>query len=153
MYPMTATGHALIGALIAGKVQDPIIANSLSLASHFAGDLLPHWDAGTNWRKKSRQRLFVESVIDVLVGFAASYFLYVYILGGKDIVLMVTCIIFAQLPDWITAPSFVLGMKIPVAKTMERIQSSMNTRLDKPWGIVTQAVAIIVLYFILYRPF
>lgn len=150
---MTATGHALIGTLIAGKVQDPIIANSLSLVSHFAGDILPHWDSGTNWRKKSRERLFFESAIDVIIGFVASYYVYVYLLGGKDIVLMVTCIIFSQLPDWITAPSFVLGMKIPISKAMERIQSAMNTRLDKPWGIVTQVVAVVVLYLLLYRPF
>lgn len=148
---MTATGHALIGALIAAKFHNPAIALPLSFASHFVADMIPHWDSGTHWRKKSREQLITESVIDVLVGFGAAMVLYVGILQQYDIGLLFLSIISAQLPDWLSAPTFILGMKIPLLNEVEKIQSKLNTKLDRPWGVVTQIATVIGLYLALFR--
>lgn len=152
IYIVTATGHALIGTLIAAKITDPVGAYAISFFSHFAGDILPHWDSGTHSKEKSHARLFVESAIDVLIGFFLSYFLYV-LLGGQNIIHLVLCIIFSQLPDWITAPYFILGIKIPFSVRVGKIQSKLNRSLDLPWGIVTQIAAVIILYLIFFKVF
>lgn len=70
---MTATGHAVIGTLIAARFGNPFIAIPLALVSHLAADAFPHWDAGTNAKKKTKLRLKIEATIDVLAGFILSY--------------------------------------------------------------------------------
>ena len=61
---MTATGHALIGTVIAAKIVNPALAIPIALGSHFLADAIPHWDTGTNRDKKSKTRFVVESSID-----------------------------------------------------------------------------------------
>ena len=63
---MTATAHALIGASLAVKITNPYIGLPLAIASHFVADMIPHWDAGTNHKKKSLMRLRAEAALDVL---------------------------------------------------------------------------------------
>ena len=70
---MTATGHALVGTIIAARFQNPVVAIGLSFISHFACDILPHWDSGTNFKKKSHQRLVTETIIDVLISILLSF--------------------------------------------------------------------------------
>lgn len=41
---MTATNHAMTGALVAAAISRPAIGLPLALLSHFAADALPHWD-------------------------------------------------------------------------------------------------------------
>ena len=54
---MTATGHAIIGTVIAVKIGNPALAVPLAIASHIAADAFPHWDEGTNSKKKVRKDL------------------------------------------------------------------------------------------------
>lgn len=41
---MTGLNHAVTGAVIAVAVQKPVLALPAALLSHFAIDVLPHWD-------------------------------------------------------------------------------------------------------------
>lgn len=41
---MTGLNHAVTGALVATAIADPLIALPAALLSHFAIDMLPHWD-------------------------------------------------------------------------------------------------------------
>ncbi len=41
---MTATNHAVTGALVATAINRPILALPAALLSHFVIDCLPHWD-------------------------------------------------------------------------------------------------------------
>lgn len=153
---MTATGHALVGALIAAKFQNPYLSIPLSFASHFACDVLPHWDAGTHHGEKTKKRLFYESAVDVLVGFILAYVLYNLLTSDKNYTLLFFSIISSQLPDWITAPYFILNIKHPIvgwSKSMYKLQHRLNSRLDKPWGIITQVGTIILLYIVLFKLF
>ena len=152
---MTATSHALIGTMIAVKVGDPILAIPLSLVSHFVADLVPHWDLATHWREKTKMRLQLESVADVLLGFNLSFILYGLILQIKpqaqiSFILIFASIIVAQSPDWLMAPWVIFGKAFPFSKLMYQIQHRLNNKLDKPWGIVTQVVALIALFLILF---
>lgn len=152
---MTAASHALIGTMIAAKVGDPVLAIGLSFASHFIADLVPHWDLGTHWREKTKRRLQLEAVADVLLGFVLSLLLYGLILGIEPHiqagpVLVFAAIIAAQGPDWLTAPSWMFGKGFPLSDFMYQIQHRLNTKLDKPWGIVSQILALSLLYLILF---
>lgn len=153
---MTATGHALVATLIIAKISNPYISLPLAFVSHFACDLIPHWDAGTHHREKSKKRLFIESGADVAVSIVSSYFLYHSILGQSDYVLLYSAVFISQLPDWLTAPYFILKWNHPLvgfSKYMYKIQHKLNSRLDKPWGIVTQVVTVVGLYILLFKVF
>ena len=153
---MTAASHALIGTMIALKVTNPWLAIGLSFASHFAADLVPHWDIGTHRREKTRPELQKEAVIDVLVGFILSFLLYIFLFRQDtafvpgSYLFVFLCIIAAQAPDWLMAPKIILGVNFPGSELMYQIQHRLNTKLDKPWGIVTQVAALILLYLILF---
>lgn len=41
---MTALNHTVTGALVAAAIGEPVIALPAALLSHFAIDILPHWD-------------------------------------------------------------------------------------------------------------
>lgn len=150
---MTATGHALIGTLIAAKFNNPYIALPLSFASHFVADMIPHWDSGTHWRKKTPERLILESIWDVLIGFGLSFILYTIILQQYNYLLLFATIVSSQLLDWMSAPYFLFHIKDPVSRFTSKIQTSINSRLDKPWGIVTQIATVVILYVVLFRVF
>ena len=152
---MKAASHALIGTMIAAKVGEPALAIGLSFASHFVADIIPHWDSGTHWREKTKIRLQLESVADVLTGFILSFILYGFILQTEAEIkagplLVFAAIIASQAPDWVTAPKFIFGRDFPGSEFMYQVQHKLNTKLDKPWGIVTQIVALTLLYLILF---
>jgi hypothetical protein len=152
---MTATGHALVGTMIAVKFPDPVLALSLSFFSHFAFDLIPHWDLGTHWREKTKRKLQVEAAADVILGFILSFALYNFLLkSGFHVeagpLLVFAAIIAAQGPDWITAPSLIFRRKFPLSEFMYKIQHRLNTKLDKPWGVITQILALMILYIVLF---
>lgn len=136
---MTATAHALIGASIAARVTNPYIGIPLAIASHFIADLVPHWDAGTNHKKKSLLRLKMEAAADVLLGFALAYLIFRNSVSPDYLFIM---IIAAQLPDWIEAPSWMFGIKIPPFTWMDWLGHKLQTRMQLPWGLVTQVVIV-----------
>lgn len=150
---MTATGHAIVGVLIAGKLHNPLLVVPVAFASHYICDLLPHWDSGTYWRKKSKQRFFLEAAADVVISVIVSYFIFTYLLKEDNYLIMFLAIFSAQLPDWLSAPHFFLHMKVPFADDFYKIGSKLNNKLDKPWGIVTQVALVVLLYVFLYKVF
>ncbi len=138
---MTATSHALIGASLAVKITNPIIGIPLAIASHFAADLVPHWDAGTNHRQKSALRLKIEATLDVLLGFALVLLLF-RTQALANPVYMFSMIIAAQLPDWLEAPSWMFNFKVPPFSWMDWIGHKLQSRMQLPWGLVTQIVTV-----------
>lgn len=139
---MTATAHALIGASIAANVTNPIIGIPLAIASHFLADLVPHWDAGTNRRKKTIMRLRFEATLDVLLGFSLAYLIFRNTVPSTYLFAM---IISAQLPDWLEAPSSKFGIKIPPFTWAEWVGHRLQSRMQLPWGLVTQVAIVGVL--------
>lgn len=136
---MTATAHALIGASLAVKIVNPIIGIPVAIASHIVADLIPHWDAGTNHRKKTKWRLRTEAAADVLLGFALVFLIF---RNSADPKYLFAMVIAAQLPDWLEAPSWMFGIKIPPFSWVEWISHNLQTRMQLPWGLVTQVVTV-----------
>ena len=150
---MTLTGHAVAGAMLAAAFPDPALLLVLGVASHYAFDVLPHWDFGTHWREKSRNRLIVESFLDVFIGWGLAYVLYFYVLGGDSFPLLVLGVLAAQLPDWLTAPYHFLNWKFAPFSWAERLADMFHNKLDAPWGVVTQVGALVLMYVVLFEVF
>ena len=136
---MTATAHALIGASLAVRFTNPYLGIPLAIVSHFIADLVPHWDAGTNHKKKSLTRLKVEAAFDVLLGFALAFIIFRNLVNPTYLFVMV---ISAQLPDWIEAPSWMFGFKVPPFSWLDWLGHKLQTRMQLPWGLVTQVVIV-----------
>lgn len=145
---MTATGHALIGTVIAAKIGNPMLAIPIAIGSHFLADALPHWDTGTNKEEKSKRTFFIESVFDVLLGFVLSWLLITWIFPSTNLGYAFLIIIMAQLPDWLTAPYLFFNMKFPPFSSAYKFQKKFDTRLGLPWGFINQVAVVLALIFV-----
>lgn len=143
---MTATGHAVIGTVIAAKIGNPALAIPIALISHTIADLFPHWDTGTNARQKGRNRLFIDSALDVLASVFLSYLIIYFLFPATSIFYAFIVILAAQLYDWMIVPYYFFKMNIPPFNWIYKFQKMFDNSLDKPWGIIYQ---IAVLIFIL----
>lgn len=142
---MTATAHAILGTVIAAKIGNPIFAVPIALASHFAADLIPHWDVGTNRHKKTKKKLIIESASDVLLSFVVSYGIIFFIFPQTDFFYAFLILIIAQLPDWLMAPYYFFGIR--EFKWAYLIGKNINKDLDLPWGLINQiAILAAVVY-------
>ena len=145
---MTATAHALIGASLALKLANPYIGIPAALISHFIADMVPHWDAGTNHRKKTKLRLQIEATADVVIGFVLVFLLF---RNHVDPLYLYSMVIVAQLPDWLESPYSMLGLNIPPFSTVHALQHRIQSRMQLPWGLVTQVVSVgIILVYSLW---
>jgi len=142
---MTATGHAVIGTVIAAQFANPIIAIPLAIVSHIAADLFPHWDSGTNIRSKTKHRFFIEAMIDIGVGFILSYLIAFLFFPQVHASYLFLMIIAAQLLDWLWVPYKFLGWHFPPFSTALKLGKITNTKLDKPWGIILQIWVLLLL--------
>jgi hypothetical protein len=145
---MTATGHAVIGTVIAAKLGNPALAIPIAFASHFLADALPHWDTGTNRHKKSKQRFFVESFIDVTLGFVLSWAIITWLFPSTNLVYAFLIIIVSELPDWLTAPYLFFKIEVQPFLSIYKLQKKFDTELDLPWGVINQAAVLIALVFL-----
>ena len=139
---MTATAHALIGASIALKVTNPLLGIPIAILSHFIADLIPHWDAGTNHKLKSLTRLKIEAAADVILGFLLTFLIFWRLVPTEYLFIM---IIAAQLPDWLEAPSWMFNIKVPPFTWLDWLGHKLQSRMQLPWGLVTQVVVVGIL--------
>lgn len=142
---MTATSHALIGSSLAVLITNPLVAIPVAIISHFGADLVPHWDAGTNRRKKTIERLRFEAALDVLLGFFLSFVIFGLFVNPIYLFVM---IIAAQLPDWAETPSSKFGFKVPPFSWAEWLGHKLQNRMQLPWGLATQIFVVGTLVFI-----
>lgn len=142
---MTATGHALIGALIAAKIGNPVLAVPIAIASHLVADAFPHWDAGTNAKKKSNNRLIFDAALDVIISFILSYLIFHYIFPQTNLIYGFTMVLISQGFDWLTMPYYFFGIKLPPFTWAYHFQKNFDNRLDKPWGVINQVAVLVLL--------
>lgn len=152
---MMATPHALVGALLAVQFKDPAIGLPIAFFSHYIFDLVPHWDWG--WHPgesisrikdpSKKKQIFIESTIDVIVGFIICFALF---LRWVDPVYLFFMIIAAQGPDWLTVPWWLFGYdKFPV-NVNRKFQHIMQLHARLPWGITNQILAVLLLALVIY---
>ncbi|OGH19863.1 MAG: hypothetical protein A3D74_02920 [Candidatus Levybacteria bacterium RIFCSPHIGHO2_02_FULL_37_13] len=149
---MTATGHAVLGTIIAAKIGNPILAIPLAVASHIAADIFPHWDTATNRDKKGKKRVIIESFFDLIFGLLLSYTIIFLLFPQTNFLYVLFLILAAQSLDWLMIPYYFFNINFPLFKWAYKFQKSFNHDLDKPWGIINQ-VAVLVLIVILAKIF
>ena len=142
---MTATAHALIGGAIAASISNPSIGLPLAALSHPIADMIPHWDFGWGWKKKTKLTLFVQASFDLIFGIIVTFLIF-----GKqvDIIYLMTAIFLSEVWDILQMPYLLWGWKFPFS-TFYKFQHEINGKARLPWGILTQAATVGGLVFAL----
>lgn len=147
-----ATAHTLVAGAIAAKVGNPALVLPLALTSHFILDSIPHWDFGTNWRKRTKFATGGFAIADTLFGLGIAWILYA---DTVPPLLLAATLILSVLPDWLEAPWYIffadphhIGPK-PHATFFEKalygvykLTNKAHTKGTFPWGLITQVVTV-----------
>lgn len=140
---MTATGHAVIGTVIAAKVGNPTLAIPLAIASHFIADMLPHWDELADRRTKAKSRLAFELLLDGLLAIAVSYLLTFFLFPQTNYSYVLLLVVFSILPDFFHAPFSILGIKL--FEPIYKFGKIFDKKMKNPWGIMNQIAILIAI--------
>lgn len=147
---MTATGHALIGLALAAQIPNPVIGIPLAIISHIAADAFPHWDTGTNIKKKSKLKFVAGSFLDLGISFVLPFLLLFLFFPTLNPLYAFIMIIAAQGFDWGTAPYVFLKWQFPPFSWIYSAQKAFDHRLDKPWGVIGQTGVVLTFLAIAY---
>jgi hypothetical protein len=156
---MMATTHALVGVMIAKALQDPLMASSVIIASHYLLDLIPHWDFGTDWKQRSIRSTGILAILDTVFAFFICFLLFSHDLPLTTIFL---CVCLANAPDWLIAPYFLLfsskegyhksrGGRFGVlyGKFLHYEEKYVHTKTTSIHGILTQIGTVVFFYLLL----
>ena len=148
---MTATAHALVGGAVAASIHNPVLGITISALSHPFLDLVPHWDFGWGWRKKTKIKLFIEAAGDLILGFILAYFLFGQFV--PNFWYFAACVVAAEAWDMAETPYWFLGWKFPPFSWIYNIQHNMQGKTRTVLGgifnqVFTIAGIILVLQFI-----
>ena len=146
---MTATAHALVGGIIAASVKEPALGLTLSAASHPLLDLIPHWDFGWGWKKKSKIKLFLQSIFDLSLGYLLAYLFFG---RGINFWYFSGCVFLSEIWDMAEAPYWFFNWRFPPFSWIYNIQSKMQGRArNMTIGILTQ-VATVLIFILTFQP-
>ena len=138
---MTATGHAIIGTVIAAKIGNPALAIPLAIASHIVADAVPHWDTATHRKEKSWNKLVFHTILDISAGFIISFLIIYFLFPTTNYFYAIIMIFAAQSLDWLTAPYYFF--KIQLFKPFYNLQKSFEREIELPWGLMNQAIIVV----------
>lgn len=71
---MLITPHAILGASIAAKVENPFLVLPISFFSHYLLDLVPHWQE-TLYPYIPTKKTVIRTFFDLLISFIIVYFI------------------------------------------------------------------------------
>jgi hypothetical protein len=143
---MTGVNHGLTGAVIAVTVKKPELAIPLAFLSHFAQDLIPHWDYGTG---KNHDKLFSRRFNTFL---AADFILALIImafLGGafpEQKWLIWACMAAAASPDLLWGYYYLYLEKIKKRKVRLNKLSALIVRIE--WSMGAPGIIVELAWFI-----
>lgn len=144
---MTATAHALVGGAIAASVANPVIGLPLAAASHPLLDMIPHWDFGVGWKKKTKTRMFLQSVLDLCLGTILAYLIFG---RGMDLMYFLGAILLSVSWDILMMPYLLLKKKLQPFYLFYKFGSETNKNVRLPWGILTQVGTVVAISLFLH---
>ena len=141
---MTATNHAITGALIGLLVGQPAVAIPAALVSHFVCDAIPHYgnpDPKTLWSSGFKRYLVLDaSLCGLLVGFLALY-------QPKHWILAALCAFIATSPDFYWLRKFIYANKHHRPAPMNKLDSLLGSEgiqwFQRPIGAVVEIAWVI----------
>jgi len=149
---MLETPHVFIGAAIATKIPNPLIAIPLAFASHFILEMVPHWNPHLNSEtdkfghvtKKSTLIVIADSSLALVSGCFIAY--QALPNTGHAITILLACLA-SILPDLIEAPYFFLKIKNKFIAKWITFQKSIQSDTTVVSGAITQLVTIFAAIF------
>lgn len=141
---MTATNHALTGAVIALAVKQPVLAVPLAFVSHFILDAIPHFGIHEDDHAKRNSHWLFRTVISIDTVLAITMLITIPLLASDIISWWVILLgmLAGIAPDSIWIYRFIRSMRNKlvrpygrVAKFHQNIQWS-----EKPWGLSVEVV-------------
>lgn len=144
---MLETPHVVVGAAIATKVANPLLAIPLALGSHFLLEKIPHWNPHLSREiekfgaptKKSTEIVVADATTALVFG---SYIAYRALPNTGHAMTILAACFFSVLPDLIEAPYFFLNFRTQAIKRWIKVQKSFQSNASTFWGILTQIVII-----------
>jgi hypothetical protein len=149
---MLETPHVFIGAAIATKFPNPLIAIPLAFASHFILEMVPHWNPHLNSEtekfghitKKSTLIVIADSTLALACG---SFIAYQALPDtGHAITILLACLA-SILPDLIEAPYFFLKIKNKLIEKWISFQKSIQSDTKIVPGMLNQMITILAAIF------
>ncbi|OGY07801.1 MAG: hypothetical protein A2782_01515 [Candidatus Blackburnbacteria bacterium RIFCSPHIGHO2_01_FULL_43_15b] len=149
---MVELPHAVVGAAIAYKIGNPALALPLSLLSHFALDLLPHWNPHLNREMKEyghitkrTQKVIISDVVLSLL--AGSYIAYQVHPDLKREVVILLGAFMGVLPDLAEAPFFFFRSKNSFLKRLIGLQTKLQFDIPFWPGVASQVLLLIAAFW------
>jgi len=145
---MLLTPHTFVGVAIATAIPNPFISVPLSLAMHFVGDRVPHWDFYSNTQKEERLRgwrpiaVMLDLVIGVAIGLTTTLYA-LWVLKNSHLALNIfLCGIASVLPDVLETP-YIFGKSEPkILSYLTSVQRKIQFQAPLPWGIISQILIV-----------
>ncbi|HVX58584.1 MAG TPA: hypothetical protein VG964_02505 [Candidatus Saccharimonadales bacterium] len=94
---MTATNHSLTGAVVALAISQPLLAVPLALLSHFAVDVIPHFDMGASKSGLFKKIASVDTVAAAIFTLGLPFLLN----NHRSAWQIFACMLVAMSPDFI----------------------------------------------------
>lgn len=144
---MTATNHALTGAVLGLTISNPLLALPAALLSHFVCDAIPHYSDTRVSPGSHNFALYL--LVDILGAIAVATFLF--ILRPDNWFVACWAAFLATSPDLMWAPLFVRAQKTGKEVRPQHVVARFHARIQwfaRPIGITVEyawALAAIVL--------
>lgn len=149
---MLETPHVVVGAAIATKIPNPLIAIPLALGSHFILEKVPHWNPHLNTEKRKYGKITKKSTKIVIVDVAISLVLGGFIAFralpdiGHTVTILASCLA-ASLPDIVEGPYFFFDVESKLIKKWITFQKSLQIDAKLIPGLLTQATTLIAAFW------
>ena len=142
------TPHVVVGAAIALKVKNPLLAIPLAFASHFVLERVPHWNPHLNTELKTygsvtRSTTYLV-VLDALLALAFGSTLALKQLPDQlSTLTTLSCCFASVLPDVIEAPYYFLKQRSELIERWIQFQKSIQADTSVFWGLATQVITVL----------
>ncbi len=149
---MLETPHVFIGAAIASKIPNPLIAIPLAFASHFVLEMVPHWNPHLNsetekFGQPTRRSTVITAIDSTLALVSGSFIAYQALPHINQTILILACSFASVLPDVMEGPYFFLKMRTSWIKKWIAFQKSIQSDTTAFWGLFTQTLTVIAAIF------
>lgn len=152
IFTVLETPHVVVGAAIAAKIGNPLLAIPLAFGSHFILEKVPHWNPHLNTEMKKYGKITKKStyivIVDVIASLASGLYIASRTLPDTNHFLYVLIAAFvAVLPDVIEGPYFFLNMKNEFIKKWIAFQKSIQVDTQIIPGLATQVITVITTFW------
>ncbi|EKD79843.1 MAG: hypothetical protein ACD_40C00283G0001 [uncultured bacterium] len=143
---MLSISHAVTGAFIATKVNNPLLSIPLILLTHYLEDAVPHWDVGTGMSKGHKSPLL--ALRHEFFDLALAAILVILMFSGKGITPYWGAFI-GLLPDFLEAPRNFLHYEPFWLSPLNRFHARFHHSIPKIWaGLAPQILLLVILWFL-----